>query len=532
MTRPIYIADCETDPFKYLRVPKPFIWGLYTLINGKQILYKKFDTTAEFMEHIIKIECIVYAHNGGKFDWLFVLDWIEPFSDVSIINGRLSKFKIGSAEFRDSYNILPIPLSAYIKDEFDYKKMEKNVRHKHMEEIEKYLKNDCIYLYEIVERFILDYGLNLTLAGAAMKTWQKISGEKPPKTDKEYYQSLNHFYYGGRVECFKAGIFEHDFNVVDINSAYPFAMTFDHPYGQTKIISHQLPENEKETQRAFITLSCVSRGALPFRADDGSLSFPRDNVQRVYNVTGWEYLAGLKTGTIENVEVLEVTTFTDKINFRDYVGHFSAMKIEAKETGDKAGYILAKLFLNSLYGKFGANADKYKKYMFCSMRYIEAAEQDGYDYSGEAGKWALVSRGLEESEQRYYDIAVAASITGFVRAYMWESLNKCTGVIYCDTDSIVAADTSKLNYHATTLGAWDIEAQCDYGAVAGKKLYCFRDKNGKWKSASKGVRIDHNEIIKVAQGETVIYQNDAPTMSVRKETTFLQRSVARNAKIN
>ena len=148
------------------------------------------------------------------------------------------------------------------------------------------------------------------------------------------------------------------------------------------------------------------------------------------------------------------------------------------------------------------------------------------------GRWALVKKPLDEDEMTFYDLAVGASITGFVRAFMWESITKCEGVMYCDTDSIAALDTSNLEYHPTTLGKWDIESECDYGAIAGKKMYAFRDKKGKWKTASKGVRFTHSEIIKVAQKEQVNYENIAPTFSVRKDPTFVKRKVAFNAKIN
>lgn len=523
-SREIFTVDCETDPFKFDRVPEPFIWGAY---NG--VDYWEFNTTKEFINFIIERDCIVYAHNGGKFDWHFILEYLTPFSDCQIISSRLAKFQIGLAEFRDSYNILPFPLSKYKKDEFDYTKMEIEVRHLHMEEIKKYLKNDCVYLYEIVERFIADYGLNLTLAGAALKTWQKIAKVKAPKTSASYYNRLAPFYYGGRVECFEVGLINKDFNVIDINSAYPWAMKQKHPYGAKPFITDQLPDSGVE--QCFIKLSCISCGALPYREEDGSLRFPRDDEKRTYFITGWEYVAGMKNNALSDVEILEVVVFSDEIDFCDYIDHFYALKSEAKEKGDDAGYIFSKLFLNSLYGKFGSNPDKYKKYMFVQPRYIEAAEQDGYKFGGSVSKWYLAQKPLEEEEQRYYDIAVAASITGCVRAYMFDSMAQCKGLIYCDTDSIAAVDSSALDYHPSKLGAWDIEAECDRGGVAGKKMYAFHDKNnGKWKTATKGVRLNKDEILQVCAGEVVNYQNEAPTFSVRKNPTFIERKVAFNGK--
>ena len=113
--REIAVADCETDPFKINRIPAPFVWGYY---DGE--IYKEFSTTKEFIEFVKNENKIIYAHNGGKFDWHFIKEYIEPEQKIMVINGRLASFKIGNCEFRDSYNLLPVPLSAYQKTEIDY----------------------------------------------------------------------------------------------------------------------------------------------------------------------------------------------------------------------------------------------------------------------------------------------------------------------------------------------------------------------------------------------------------------------------
>lgn len=536
MSREIWTADCETAPFGSaewqklvdhdLPVPAmPFIWGVY---NGSE--YHEFYSTDDFVDWCENKEIIIYAHNGGKFDWHFILHRLEQFEPLTIISGRLAKFKIGECEFRDSYNILPMPLSAWEKDDFDYSILEPGERDKPANKIKisNYLRNDCKYLFEMVEQFVTRYGVNLTLAGSAMKVWQQIADTKAPKTNELFYETLAPFYYGGRVECFKPGITETPFKVVDINSAYPFAMKHAHPYGTNYAITDSLPNSRAYTERAFITVECVSKGAFPYRAQ-GGLNFPNDGVRRIYTVTGWEWLAALETGTVEDWEILEVLQFSDSIQFDDYIDHFYDMKTEAKQSDDKAGYIFAKLFLNSLYGKFGANPDNYSEYTIVKPRYIEAAEEDGYTFCAEMNKWALVSRELLDEQKRYYNVAVAASITGFVRAYMWRSINQCKGVMYCDTDSIACADTGTLELDPTRLGAWDIEAECDNGAVAGKKLYAFHDISGKWKTASKGVRLSPEQIIKVAEGHTVTYAPQAPSFSLKRGIKFISRDIKKIA---
>lgn len=537
MSREIWVADCETAPFgdndwQHLcdgDIPLarfPFIWGAY---NGCE--YHEFNSSEDFIAFCNTLDnVIMYAHNGGKFDWFFLLDELEPWEPIMVISGRLAKFKIGGVEFRDSYNILPMPLSAWEKDEFDYTILKKEERDKpaNRRKIQDYLRNDCKYLYQMVSAYIDRYGVNLTQASTALKVWQKLCQEEAPKTNKAFYNDISRFYYGGRVECFQTGIIDKPFKVIDINSAYPFAMKHRHPYGGTYNVTRKLPNSRAYIERCFISISCVSRGAFPYREKNG-LSFPNDDIRRTYFVTGWEFLSASETNSIFDWEIEEVVQFNESIHFNDYIDHFYTMKTEAKENEDKAGYIFSKLFLNSLYGKFGANPENYNEYTIIPPRYIEAAEYDNYGYCAELGPWALCSRPLEEHKARYYNVAVAASITGFVRAYLWKAINECKEVLYCDTDSIACADTGKLELDKTQLGAWDIEAYCDRGGIAGKKLYAFHTCEGKWKTASKGVRLSPDEILEVASGRTVEYIPNNPSFSLKRGIKFISRKIQKSA---
>lgn len=519
--REIWAVDCETDPFKKGRVPEPFIWGACWLQTGEYLQFENFD---ELLDYFLErgIEIIFYAHNGGKFDWHFGLHRLEPWAPLMVIGSRLAKFKIGCVEFRDSYNILPVPLSDYQKTEIDYAIMERSERNKpkNRQEIEKYLKDDCVFLAELINAFISKYGTQITIASAAMKQWREISGRDSPKTTGDFYEEFAPFYYGGRVECFKSGEVNKRFKVVDINSAYPFAMKHKHPWGDQYEKTKELPGEGLE--RCFIDLEARSNGAFPVR--DGGLVFPSDGQVRRFRITGWEYLAALETGFLDDHEIISVTRFFQSIDFCDYIDYYYSIKASfPKGTPD---YLIAKLFLNALYGKFGANPDKYKEYTIIEPRFISvASESEGYEYSGEAGPWALVCRDLHEAKQRFYNVAVAASITGFVRAYLWRAITKCSGVMYCDTDCVVAENISGLELDPKRLGAWDIEAECDYGAIAGKKLYAFKTLGGKWKQANKGVRLSHKEIIQIAKGEEVVYEPEAPSFSLSRGVSFINRKI-------
>ena len=217
--RSFLVIDSETDPFRAGRIPEPFIWGCF---DGKVFRHYHNDNLHSMIKWLSSQKVIVYAHNGGKFDYHFLLSYLEPYADISIINGRIAKFFIGKAEFRDSYNILPIPLAKFEsnaldgkiikKQEFDYSLMEKEERYKPeiWEKIIDYLRDDCISLYQMIAEFQESYGRHLTQAGAAMAQWKKISGSEVPHSTPNYFHEFSKFYYGGRVQCFKHGIIERD----------------------------------------------------------------------------------------------------------------------------------------------------------------------------------------------------------------------------------------------------------------------------------------------------------------------------------
>lgn len=545
MPRSIAVVDAETDPFKYGRVPVPFIWGFY---NGHT--YKTFETTDELVAFLYDQRIIVYAHNGGKFDYHFMFRHICPFDELKIINGRLAKFTIGLCEFRDSFNILPVPLADYKKDEIDYSIMEEGERDKpkNRKKILAYLESDCRYLYDMVSGFVETYGMHLTQATAAMKYWQKSEQVKAPHTDAEYYAELKPFYYGGRVECFEQGLINEPFKVADINSAYPYAMLSQHPIGtEFDFLTGELLNEHLAciVGNYFYTVDAVAKGCFPYRKKDNSLWFPNDQEKRRYKITGWEFRAALDTGTITDWECVECLYHYEFTDFANYINYFYDKRKEAKANDDKENDLFSKLLMNSLYGKFGSNPENYAEYMAMAPNLIDNFDQiklgagvtDDYVFSGMMHEQlALLSKDLPEEDRRYYNVATSASITGFVRAYLWRAICKSKGIIYCDTDSI-AAQSFALDI-GKELGEWDIEGDFQNGAVAGKKLYAFKytdacfkklaekdEAQKKWKIASKGVRLDHKQIVHIAQGGEILYKPDAPTFSVHRPPVFTPRTV-------
>lgn len=536
MPRKIATLDFETDPFLYDRYPIPFMGGLF---DGENFyLFEGEDCVEELLFFLFDKEWVVYAHNGGRFDYHFIAKYIPDFTDVQIIAGRVAKFTIGLCEFRDSINLLPISLDQYQKTAIDYAKFEKDVRHIHRNEIADYLKDDCVFLYEIITRFTNEYGRHLTQATAAMKFWQKQSNIKLEHSDAEYYDNFKSYYYGGRVQCFKKGIIKGEFLSADINSAYPFAMLSDHPFGfdfftLTPSVSEVI-ETIESWQIGFFKITAVAYGCLPFRNEkNNSLEFPNDEKERLYYVTGHEVKAGLDTGTLEIKKVHELKIHCETVNFTEYVNHFYGLRLQAKKDGDQGLNIICKIFLNALYGKWASNPSKYRKYKTGPVKSLEWMKEElNYNFCGTLGTNLIFQKELEEEEQKYYNLATGASITGFVRAYLWRSIHASKNVLYCDTDCIVCENFDESARFGSALGEWEIEGYYNSVAIGGKKLYSMRyndnpknPKKSRYKKASKGSNLEPEQIYKVAEGETVEYLPMSPTYSAFNIPTFVKRKI-------
>lgn len=530
----IWACDCETDPFKVGRIPQPFIWGAYEIYSKR---YEVFGSRTLFVEFFAGRKAKAYFHNGGKFDAHYLRPDFDSDQNLLIINGRIARFKIGQTEFRDSFNLIPVALATYQKDEFDYRILEEAERGKpeNVVKIEKYLKSDCVNLGNLLSTFFERYGHGLTQAGTALSYWSKhYNGGHKPRQSASQFERYRPYYYGGRVECFRRGVCDLRFKIVDKNSAYPHAMRFPHPISCEGVLLSSLP-GDNLVPACFISLRAVAQGCFPFRLPSGELLFPKDATERVYHVTGWELLSARRQQAVDVREILEVHHFRETVTFKEYIDYFYLERQAAKANGDKAGDIFAKLFMNSCYGAFAMNPEHYHEYLLSSLERKSEHIAEGYATyhpwgDGRELLWRKLS--VETQRRMYKNIATAASITGYVRAALFEDLRKVREPLYCDTDSISAIDTMGLEMGGE-LGQWKLEADCDQYAIAGKKLYAFRSlRDGSYKTACKGVNLTAVQIIAIASGEQIHYEPEVPTYSItRPAPRFTGRTVRLTAQI-
>lgn len=567
--KPHATLDIETDPFKIHRVPEPFASAVFDgqttkLFWGPACIIDLVDTCLKS-----SVDRIYYAHNGGKFDLHYLIpSLVTRFGSDNIkllcIGTRLVQIHIPNVcEFRDSFAIIPKPLKSVGGKKLDIEiwKLEKSVndltgeqlerftsdqkekgvkdlcspREFYKEEICRYLRRDCTGLHEAITEFFDLYGVNMTLASASFKVMQKQFGLKPPQSDEAFDSKFRKYYFAGHVEFFGLGEFSGEYKICDINSAFPAAMMENHWFSTSYIRCARPPI--KNPERCFYKVRCHSKGALPWRTPNAGVTFP--NIYGEFYATGWELLAGVELGLITRLEYLEIYMPTETQNFSAYIKHFYHLKQHAETEAERN---FAKLFLNSYYGRLAINPREYRDVKITPFGDIPKAETKkvgkneivvNWEHSYDAEGFSFWQRPSNHGEKpmRFYNVATAASITGWVRAFLLRSMASCKGVLYCDTDSIIALDTSKLIL-GDGLGQWKLEMECDKVWIAGKKLYCARDKDPKakkrYKTASKGVRLSPEQIISVALGNEEKFSFDAPNYSVYSPKRFTTRRVNRD----
>lgn len=553
----------------------PFIWGFY---DGKE--FQQFESTKDFVEFIREKRIIVYAHNGGKFDFMYLIPFLAGTeTKAQIINGRIVSMLLGKAELRDSFAAVPEALKKIQKKEIEYWKLEKAVRNQHMPEIVDYLYHDCKYLYDLMHAYRIRAGTQKTIASNALAYAKKI-GCDPGKTNHRFDVNFRPYYFGGRTECFKPGT-HHNISILDIHSAYPFAMTQDHATGNN-LDFHRASTldnlSREEIERSFITLECTAKGCFPRReSGPNGLMFPHEFHQ--FNVTGWEYIAALDLGLISDINIQAVHYSKKKINFAPYVKDWFQYKADHSAV-DAGGtklfpieYTIGKIMMNSLYGKFAQNPARYHDYKIvpartkicrepllnsknicveCGAKDIEhgwkwACEFDGIEVHSRESLWKWKHQyGVEwEGKTIYKNVATGASVTGFCRAYLLRAIHAVGShnVIYVDTDSLIVNENTDLSRLpiSPALGDWGIEdLRAPVGHFAGKKLYGIEQSNGKPKLASKGAKLTFKDMEKLVAGEIVSWANPAPSFSLLSGKTpgtvdmkklFVRRSIRSTGKL-
>jgi len=519
----ICVVDTETDPFSIGRVVKPFSVGFYDGVTykdfwGEDCIHQYFAWVRETYEEPL----LIYAHNGGGFDFYFMLDYLDHGDTPIIINGRLTKVSLQGQEYRDSFKIIPAPLSAYQKDEIDYSWFEEGEREKHKDAILHYQRKDCEYLHQLVTRYHEEFGDELTIGSTAIKYLKHFYGFE---TFREWQDDIiRPYYFGGRNQCFDSGLLHSSkgWKVYDVNSMYPHAMrSYNHP-----ITSQWERGRTINKDTFFITYEGTQYGAFPCRHENGSLDFTREN--GTFLVTIHEFNAALETGTLGSGRIVDTYNFPQYTTFATFIDFFYELRLQAKKDGDKILDLFYKLLMNNSYGKFAQDPRKYSDYLFT----IGDVPDDGEDWEHESsyGQGFMWKRAAKNRWRGFRNVGAAASITGASRSELLRGISKAERPIYCDTDSIIC-ERLNADLDDKRLGAWKLEAEAHTAAIAGKKLYALFDGQASnevcVKSASKGAKLSPQEIREVASGGEVVYSNPVPNFQLDGSAEFIARRIRR-----
>lgn len=515
-----YVADFETttDP-EDCRV-----WAFGIMQIGAPESFMHGQTLDEFMSWCgTPGKKTVYFHNL-KFDGEFIMCWLfangfrhsreqvlqkGEFSTLISDMGQFYSIKVcfdrkknkpRLVEFLDSLKILPFSVKDIARGfglpiqklEIDYHEKREIGHRLTVEEVD-YLRNDVeIVASALADLFAQDM-TRMTAGANALAHFRRITGhwkfkDKFPVT--AYDGDIRQSYRGG-FTWLNPRYAEQDIGegiVLDVNSLYPYVMREKPlPYGEGRAFDGAYKRNR--LYNVFIQMFKCNFKLRPDRIPTvqikGSKYFsPTEYLKDsrgqdvVLCMTNVDLFLFFEQYEVYNIEWIGGWMWKSKAGlFTEYVDYWTEIKTQSKLEGNRAMYVLSKLMLNSLYGKFAASP---------SGRSKLPIYRDG----------AIIYR-IGELEQRN---PVYIPVGTFVTSYAREKTIRAAQAsydrfVYADTDSLHLLGTELpdgLDIDPVRLGAWKHELTFDKARFIRAKTYMEHgtdpDKNDyHWKITCAGM---------------------------------------------
>lgn len=466
-----------------------------------------------------------WAHNGGKFDALILL---EAAANANWrVEANVTKAgRITSAKFFpptdgppvvvfDSYAVIQASLkkalesfqckTAKLFTEEDYSK---DVRTWERERLKAGVYADCAGVLELLDKVEThakqwNGALKGTFSSTALTCIKGNLDESLPS--HEGIQAINEIcreaFYGGRVE-----VFHHmpsaDLCEWDVNSSYPYSMTLPLPWECQEREEHAHIEGEGVTYASVNVPHDMRIPVLPFRDKADGVFFPTGEWDAWFTNNELRYAA---TCGVE-IRPRETITYSQKRPFADFVSRVYA----TKQTATGAVREFSKTVLNGGYGKF-AQAPEVE-----TLHIAPTPEEGLRERFFNGGKRP------HPSDDRFYTVArkrwpkhthfaLAAYITAYSRITLHQGLINAKGLAYSDTDS-VHAESFVAAFEGTALGQWKKDKEAFVGRYFAPKIYTLKGpgieiyhaKGFHWHSQPKTANEEIFEAIitgqKVAQG--------------------------------
>lgn len=482
-----FVADFETTTDKFdLRV-----WASATVEIGTENVV--FTTNINDFMHNLIPNSTVYFHNL-KFDGEFILNWLfengyehvtlESKRDklkknqfTTLISDTITWYTMrvfingGEVTFIDSLKIIPLSVDkiakAYglkiskLKIKYD---AYRSPTHKLTQWEKEYIKNDVLIVAKGLE-IIHSHGLNKITAGSnAFEDFKKIVGKERFKQvfpKPEYDSDVRAAYKGGFTWVnpkFQGKVYGKGL-VYDVNSLYPDVM-YNRPLPYGEGIAFKGKYKKDKFYNLYIQMiRCdfkLKDGYIPTLQIKNNLDFVSNEyvtdskgLSPVLVLTNVDLELFLDHYDIENgVESIEYMggwkfKSTDTM-FKTYIDKWYHEKEEAGKMGNAGKKSVAKLMLNSLYGKFGVNPKG-------SVSIPEMTE-NGVSYKNK-----------EDREKDLIYLPVACFVTAWARyKTITTAQSLFDRIIYCDTDSVHIKgweEPENMEIDDNKLGAWKLESK-------------------------------------------------------------------------
>lgn len=466
-----FTADIETASWtKFLCV------GIYD--GHKYEYFTKLEHFFKYIfEHHLGLDC--YCHFGGIYDFLFFIQHVLSTDEYTVTDmvprgsGILCMTIIRKKDkaeitFRDSSAFLPFSLRSltenfdvvHKKQEIDYTKITKVTP-----ELLEYMQYDVIGHYEVIKKYfewpiIKKSGSAPTIAGQALKVLQTYIKRPLMGLSKRLDKEIRSSYFGGRVEIFKP-VYKgkKPLYCYDVNSLYPFILRNNvFPNEFRYEVYHYAGKNTLGFYECEVDCPKMK---IPFLGTviKGKYIFPTGKFKGLYSIQEIDYARALgykiKTG---KGYIFQSGGYI----FKDYIDEL--YKIREASPKNSVDNVIAKLLMNSCYGRFGLNSEKEKLVFDTGFNAIKP------DIEIMVGK-NLYRLGKEKIElDSFTNVAIASYVTSYARIYMHKEIySKCANELYyTDTDSIF---TTKKFKESNALGGLKLEYTCNEACFLLPKTY-------------------------------------------------------------
>lgn len=300
----------------------------------------------------------------------------------------------------------------------------------------------------------------------------KLSKEKGTDYIKSNFKTLKHY---------------------DINSLYPSSMLYSefptdiigYFIGDITLIDDYsyLYKEKLGIYKVKVTGPSIKHPIIPIRID-GVCVYPEGNW------TGWYFSEEIKNAEKYGYkfEIMEGFVFQSNILFTDYIHAMN--KIKTQSDKDSPLYFIAKILMNSLFGRFGINPFLSKNEFIKRDKFDESMKNSSYNNRVEEfvdfGSHYLASikptnEELENANNLPANVAIALAISSYSRVVMSEFKNRNDITLYySDTDSLIVDSYLPNEFvDSKKIGLYKLEAEYILFIALGPKVYGAIDVNGK-----------------------------------------------------